>query len=56
MINIEEEYIGLLSGVLHGGKEKADTQAEGNGIATLRAIFSPKSITPTGQLQTSRLD
>lgn len=29
MINIEEEYIGLLSGVLYGGKEKADRTGTG---------------------------
>tara|TARA_R110002012_G_scaffold10464_3_gene47907 strand:- start:1480 stop:2301 length:822 start_codon:yes stop_codon:yes gene_type:complete len=34
MINIEEEYIGLLAGVLYGGKEKADRTGTGT-----RSVF-----------------
>ena len=34
MINIEEEYVGLLAGVLYGGKEKADRTGTGT-----RSVF-----------------
>ena len=34
MINIEEEYIGLLAGVLYGGKEKEDRTGTGT-----RSVF-----------------
>ena len=44
MINIEEEYIGLLAGVLYGGKEKKDRTGTGTRSVfgrTIRPIFSP---------------
>ena len=34
MINIEDEYIGLLSGILYGGKKKQDRTGTGT-----RAVF-----------------
>ena len=34
MRNIEDEYTGLMSGILHGGKEKADRTGTGT-----RAVF-----------------
>lgn len=39
MINIEEEYIGLLSGILHGGKFKEDRTGTGTLSAFGRMIY-----------------
>ena len=39
MINIEEEYIGLLSGILHGGKFKEDRTGTGTLSVFGRMIY-----------------